>query len=285
MEFEIVECPRDAMQGIKHFIPTEQKISYIRALLAHEFDVLDCGSFVHPAAVPQMADTPEVIRAIESIESKTELLVIVANERGAVRAAAFKRIKFLGFPFSVSETFQRRNTNSTREDAFFNLQKIRDIALVSGKDVVCYISMGFGNPYGDVYSEIEVLDWVSKIVGLGIRTISLADTTAEANPAQIKTLYELCKSSFPNVNFGIHLHASPYDWEEKVAAAVDAGCTRIDSAMLGYGGCPFAKDTMVGNLPTELLLPWLKEKYHYNKVNLSKDLIAMASKTYEFGAV
>lgn len=280
MDFEIVECPRDAMQGIKHFIPTEKKISYMKSLLEIGFDVLDCGSFVHPSAVPQMADTPEVIRAIEQIESPTELLVIVANERGAVRAAAFNRIRFLGYPFSVSETFQKRNTNSNRENAFINLQKINEIARVSGKEVVCYISMGFGNPYGDPYSEEEVLEWIGKIVDLGIQTVSLADTTSQATPEGISSLYHKCVYTFPEVKIGVHLHASASDWKSKIQAAVEAGCKRIDSAMLGFGGCPFAKDEMVGNLPTEHLIKWLQKKYHYNKLNISEQLIAMASNTY-----
>ena len=280
MDFEIVECPRDAMQGIKIFIPTAMKIAYMKELLKVGFDVLDCRSFVHPTAVAQMADTPEVIRAIESIDSKSELLVIVANERGAVRAAAFERIRYLGFPLSVSETFQKRNTNSTRENAFMTLQKITDIARVSGKQVVCYISMGFGNPYGDYYSEDEVLEWVTRIKELGINTISLADTTSQASPENIKSLYFKCITAFPDLNFGIHLHAAPFKWEDKVNAAIQAGCRRIDSAMLGFGGCPFAKDDMVGNLPTELLLDWLKKEYHYNKLTVSGSLTAMASETY-----
>lgn len=280
MDFEIVECPRDAMQGIKHFIPTKNKISYMKSLLEVGFDVLDCGSFVHPSAVPQMADTPEVIRAIEQIDSPTELLVIVANERGAVRAAAFNRIRFLGFPFSVSETFQKRNTNSNRENAFINLQKINEIARVSGKEVVCYMSMGFGNPYGDPYSEEEVIEWIGKIVDLGIQTISLADTTSQATPDGISYLYSKCIHAFPEVKIGVHLHASSLDWKAKIHAAIEAGCNRIDSAMLGFGGCPFAKDEMVGNLPTEHLINWLQKKYHYNKLNISDQLIAMASSTY-----
>jgi len=282
MDFEIVECPRDAMQGIKHFIPTEVKISYMKELLKVGFDVLDCGSFVHPSAVPQMADTPEVIRAIEDIDSNTELLVIVANERGAVRAAAFQRIRYLGFPFSVSETFQKRNTNSTRENAFLNLKKIHEIARVSGKEVVCYISMGFGNPYGDPFSEEEVLEWIYRIKSIGIEVISLADTTSQASADGIASLYTRCITELPELKFGVHLHASADQWQNKIKAAIDAGCRRIDSAMLGFGGCPFAKDEMVGNLPTEHLIKLLKKEYHYNQSIISNQLIAMASKTYSY---
>jgi hydroxymethylglutaryl-CoA lyase len=273
MDFEIVECPRDAMQGIKHFIPTEIKVRYISSLLKVGFDILDCGSFVHPSAVPQMADTPEVIRAIESIDSKSELLVIVANERGAVRAAAFNRIKYLGYPFSVSETFQRRN-------AFFRLQKIQDIALASGKEMVCYISMGFGNPYGDDYSEGEVLEWINRIQQLGISTISLADTTSEATISGINSLISNCNTNFKQIKFGAHLHASASDWQEKVETAINAGCTRFDAAILGYGGCPFAKDTMVGNLPTEKLLRYLNERSQFHRIHLSDETIELASLTY-----
>lgn len=282
MDFEIIECPRDAMQGIKHFIPTEVKIAYVRTLMQLGFDVLDCGSFVHPSAVPQMADTPEVIRAIEDIDSPTLLLVIVANERGAVRAAAFSRIKFLGYPFSVSETFQRRNTNSTRENAFLTLQKISEIARVSGKEIVCYISMGFGNPYGDVFSELKVLEWISRISALGIAIFSLADTTSQATPEGIHNLYKMCQEAFPHLTFGVHLHAAPKQWENKLSAAIDAGCRRIDSAMLGYGGCPFAKDKMIGNLPTEQVIPWLRMRYQYAGLPILDSVTLMASQTYQY---
>lgn len=282
MDFEIIECPRDAMQGIKQFIPTEVKIAYVRTLMQAGFDVLDCGSFVHPSAVPQMADTPEVIRAIEDIDSPTLLLVIVANERGAVRAAAFSRIKFLGYPFSVSETFQRRNTNSTRENAFLTLQKISEIARVSGKEIVCYISMGFGNPYGDVFSEQEVLEWISRISALGITIFSLADTTSQATPEGIRNLYKMCREAFPKLTFGVHLHAAPMQWEDKLSAAIDAGCRRIDSAMLGYGGCPFANDQMIGNLPTEQVLHWLRMRYQYEGLQIVDSLTLMASQTYQY---
>jgi hydroxymethylglutaryl-CoA lyase len=282
MDFEIIECPRDAMQGIKHFIPTEVKIAYMRELMQVGFNVLDCGSFVHPSAVPQMADTPEVIRAIEDMDSPTSLLVIVANERGAVRAAAFGRVRFLGYPFSVSETFQRRNTNSTRENAFLTLQKISEIAHVSGKEIVCYISMGFGNPYGDAFSETEVLEWISRISALGITIFSLADTTSQATPEGIQVLYKMCTEAFPHLTFGIHLHASPFQWEAKLSAAIDAGCRRIDSAMLGYGGCPFANDQMVGNLPTERVLTWLRMRYQFEGLQINDSLTQMASHTYQY---
>ena len=257
---EVVECPRDAMQGIKQFIPTETKIKYISKLLAQEFDVLDCGSFVSPAAVPQMADTAEVIEAISQIETDTKLLVIVANERGAIRAAAFPKIKYLGYPFSISETFQRRNTNQSRQDAFLQLAKIQEIALASGKEVVAYISMAFGNPYGDNYNTEMVIEWTEKIAGLGIRIISLADTTGMADEQQIIATYSSLIPHLPHISIGGHFHAKREVASSKINAALIGGCRRLDGAILGYGGCPFAKDELVGNIPTETLMEALGKK-------------------------
>jgi hydroxymethylglutaryl-CoA lyase len=280
MSFEIIECPRDAMQGLKNFIPTENKISYIKKLLHVGFTALDCGSFVNPSAVPQMSDTAEVIRAISDIESATKILVIVANMRGALRAAAFKKIHYVGYPFSVSKTFQKRNTNSSIEEAFITLRKIHEIARVSGTEVVCYVSMGFGNPYGDPYSTEIVLNWLEKISHEKIKTVSLADTTSQASAEQIGSLFRICKKQFPHINFGVHLHASESDWREKVQSAIDAGCRRIDSALLGYGGCPFAKDDMIGNIPTEKLITMLRQDYQYPMDEISWDLIELSSRTY-----
>jgi hydroxymethylglutaryl-CoA lyase len=280
MKFDIIECPRDAMQGIKTFIPTEMKIQYIKELLSVGFKALDCGSFVNPSAVPQMSDTAEVIRAISDFESQTKLLVIVANVRGAIRASAFEKISYLGYPFSVSSTFQKKNTNSTIEEAFITLRKINEIAKVSGKEVVSYISMGFGNPYEDPYSYEMVLQWIERLSTENIKTISLADTTSQANAAQIAELFSLCKNQFPEIEFGVHLHAPSYDWEDKVRAAIDAGCRRIDSAILGFGGCPFAKDHLVGNIPTEGLLRIIKEEYSDLGYSISPRLMALANKTY-----
>lgn len=248
------------MQGIKQFIPTETKIKYISKLLAQEFDVLDCGSFVSPAAVPQMADTAEVIEAISQIETDTKLLVIVANERGAIRAAAFPKIKYLGYPFSISETFQRRNTNQSRQDAFLQLAKIQEIALASGKEVVAYISMAFGNPYGDNYNTEMVIEWTEKIAGLGIRIISLADTTGMADEQQIIATYSSLIPHLPHISIGGHFHAKREVASSKINAALIGGCRRLDGAILGYGGCPFAKDELVGNIPTETLMEVLGKK-------------------------
>lgn len=253
----LVECPRDAMQGIKAFIPTQLKIKYLTTLLNQGFDVLDCGSFVNPESIPQMADTAEVIQAISEIETQTELLVIVANERGALRAVAYPKIKYLGFPLSVSETFQRRNTNASRDEAFRRLARIQDIALASGKEVVCYLSMAFGNPYGDLWSASEVAEWASKIASLGIRTISLSDTIGSANSQQLGEMFAAIHHKLPHVQIGVHLHAKPNEWLEKIQAAYEYGCRRFDAALGGFGGCPMAKDDLVGNIPSEGAFAWL----------------------------
>ncbi len=256
----LVECPRDAMQGIKKFIPTPLKINYLTTLLKQGFDVLDCGSFVNPESIPQMADTAEVIQAIGEVESKTKLLVIVANERGALRAAAYPKIKYLGFPLSVSETFQRRNTNASRDEAFRRLARIQDIALASDKEVVCYLSMAFGNPYGDHWSAIEVAEWAAKIASLGVRTISLADTIGNANSQQLGELFTEVHHKLPHVEIGVHLHAKPGEWMENIKVAYEHGCRRFDAALGGFGGCPMAKDDLVGNIPSEDVFSWLASK-------------------------
>lgn len=280
-EFTIVECPRDAMQGIIKFIPTEVKIAYLKSLLGCNFDVLDCGSFVNPESVPQMADTSEVINAISEIETDTKFLVIIANERGALRAVAYPRIKYLGYPFSLSETFQRRNTNSTQQDAFIRLAKIQEIAEASHKEVVAYISMAFGNPYGDEYETEMAMYWADKIGSLGIRTISLADTTGQANVENIQKLYGNLVNHFPHIEFGAHFHAKPFDWENKINAAIENGCKRFDGAILGFGGCPFAKDELVGNIPTEQLIHFLQQgNYISTEYKISENLLLHASQAY-----
>jgi hydroxymethylglutaryl-CoA lyase len=247
------------MQGIKTFIPTAVKIQYLTTLLRQGFDVLDCGSFVNPESIPQMADTAEVIQAISEVETNTELLVIVANERGALRAVAYPKIKYLGFPLSVSETFQKRNTNASREEAFRRLARIQDIAVASGKEVVAYLSMAFGNPYGDDWSAQEVAEWASKIASLGIRTISLSDTIGSANGETLGELFEVIQDRLPHVKVGVHLHASPTDCLVKIQAAYARGCRRFDAALGGFGGCPMAKDDLVGNIPSDIAFPWLAE--------------------------
>ncbi|MFN5888823.1 MAG: hydroxymethylglutaryl-CoA lyase [Bacteroidota bacterium] len=272
-----VECPRDAMQGIKQFIPTAIKINYIKHLLTLGFDVLDCGSFVNPESIPQMADTAEVLQGITSIESDTKLLVIIANERGALRAASFSNIHYLGYPFSISETFQRRNTNASRDEAYRRLAKIQDIAVASNKEVVAYISMAFGNPYGDSCSAEDIIEWGQKIAALGIRTISLADTIGSATANSITSIFTEVKRKLPHLNIGLHLHAKPMDWRSKIEAAYNAGCKRYDGAMAGFGGCPMANDELVGNIPTEEVLPWLLSAEGHSIKSLNEKL----SKTKE----
>jgi hydroxymethylglutaryl-CoA lyase len=281
----LVECPRDAMQGIKTFIPTAVKIQYLTTLLRQGFDVLDCGSFVNPESIPQMADTAEVIQAISEVETNTELLVIVANERGALRAVAYPKIKYLGFPLSVSETFQKRNTNASREEAFRRLARIQDIAVASGKEVVAYLSMAFGNPYGDEWSSKEVAEWASKIASLGIRIISLSDTVGTANAEQLGDLFSEIHDRLPHVEVGVHLHAKPNEWLAKVEAAYNHGCKRFDAALGGFGGCPMAKDDLVGNIPSEGAFSWLSQqepagltmKIQWDELRL------LAQETYTFG--
>lgn len=248
------------MQGMRHLIPAKNKIAYIRQLLKCGFDTLDCGSFVNPAAVPQMADTGEVLEAISDFKGSNKLLVIVANERGAVRAASFPQIDYLGFPFSLNETFQRRNTNSGKQDAFFQLLKINQIALAAGKKTVAYISMAFGNPYGEEYNREEVLVWAEKMAGEGIDIISLADTVGNANTEDIRFLFSEMSKRLPHIETGAHFHARPLEWNEKIETAWNFGCRRFDGAMLGFGGCPFAKDDLTGNIPTEQLVHWLNTK-------------------------
>jgi hydroxymethylglutaryl-CoA lyase len=273
------------MQGIKTFIPTAVKIQYLTTLLRQGFDVLDCGSFVNPESIPQMADTAEVIQAISEVDTNTELLVIVANERGALRAVAYPKIKYLGFPLSVSETFQKRNTNASREEAFRRLARIQDIAVASGKEVVAYLSMAFGNPYGDEWSSKEVAEWASKIASLGIRIISLSDTVGTANAEQLGDLFSEIHDRLPHVEVGVHLHAKPNEWLAKVEAAYNHGCRRFDAALGGFGGCPMAKDDLVGNIPSEGAFSWLSQqepagltmKIQWDELRL------LAQETYTFG--
>lgn len=256
----LVECPRDAMQGWKNFIPTADKIRYLNALLKVGFDVLDCGSFVSAKAIPQMADTAEVISNLDLHDSATKLLVIVANERGAEEAVKFDKISYLGFPFSISPSFQLRNTNSSLEESFERVKAIQLLCEKHGKQLVIYLSMGFGNPYGDPYGEDILFYWASKMTELGIRIISLADTVGMATPAQISSALQSLIPKYPQVEFGVHLHADPINWEPKLEAALAAGCLRYDSAIKGIGGCPMAQDDLVGNMDTEKMLGYFQEK-------------------------
>ncbi len=256
----LIECPRDAMQGWKQFIPTDQKIAYLNALLRVGFHTIDFGSFVSPKAIPQMADTKEVLKGLELTGTKSKLLAIIANVRGAEEAAAYEQISYLGFPFSVSETFQLRNTNSTIEQSLQNVEAIQKICVSNNKQLVIYISMGFGNPYGDPYSEEIVFKWVDKIVAMGINIISLADTVGVATPEQVSSMTGYMIQQLPDHEIGVHLHSAPHNWKAKIDAALQAGCKRFDGALKGIGGCPMANDELVGNMNTEWLIPYFKEK-------------------------
>lgn len=256
---KIVECPRDAMQGIADFIPTDLKIRYLNALLKVGFHTLDFGSFVSPKAIPQLADTAEVLAGLETGNSKTELLAIVANFRGAKDAASHEAIRYLGYPFSISETFQLRNTRKTIAESLNLVEEIQALCKERGKEMVVYISMGFGNPYEDPWSPQIAADYVAQIAERGIQIISLADTVGGAAPATIGPLFEELIPRFPEVEFGAHFHAHPDQRKVKLQAAYDAGCRRFDAAMQGFGGCPFAEDHLVGNIATESLLSFLDE--------------------------
>ncbi len=248
------------MQGWKHLIPTARKIEYINSLLAVGFDTIDFGSFVSPKAIPQMADTKEVIKGLNTGSGTSKLLAIIANLRGAQEAVVYDEINCLGFPFSVSETFQQRNTNSSIEDSFAITEEIQELCMKNNKELVVYISMGFGNPYGDDWSEEIVFNWVDKLVALGIKTISLADTVGVATPAQVFALTDYLVKELPEHEIGVHLHSSPANWQEKLEAALKAGCKRFDGALRGIGGCPMAGDELVGNMNTELMIPYFEEK-------------------------
>jgi len=256
----LVECPRDAMQGWKPYIPVKKKIEYINALLEVGFDLLDFGSFVSAKTIPQMADTKDLVPGIVFGKSATRLLAIVANARGALEAAEFPQIACLGYPFSVSPTFQLRNTNSDMEESLKRVEQIQQICVRSGKELVIYISMAFGNPYGDPYTAEIVYDWVSKLAGLGINTISLADTVGLATAGQVYSITDYLIRMLPDRRIGVHLHSRPENWQEKVDAALDAGCARFDGALKGIGGCPMADDELVGNLDSELLIPYFEKR-------------------------
>jgi hydroxymethylglutaryl-CoA lyase len=254
-EITLVECPRDAIQGIKGFIPTIKKIEYLNLLLeSNLFECLDFGSFVSPKAIPQMADTAQVVQKLK--KSKTKLLAIIANERGAVEASQFEQITYLGFPFSISETFQLRNTNQSIAESYTLAEKIVNICKLNNKKPVFYLSMAFGNPYGDDWS-IEIgMNWLEKLKQLGIKEISLADTTGLSKIDDINLFFESAIREFPDLNIGAHFHSSPELWREKIEAAYAAGCRKFEGAILGFGGCPMADNDLIGNIPTENLLLW-----------------------------
>lgn len=253
---KIIECPRDAMQGIKTFIPTEKKVKYIQSLLNCGFDTIDFGSFVSPRAIPQMVDTAEVLSQLDLSKTTSKLLAIVANVRGAMDASKHNSIDYLGYPFSISENFQMRNTHKTITESVATLEEILRIAGDSGKEVVTYISMGFGNPYGDPWNVEIVGEWTTRLAGMGVKILSLSDTVGSSTPEVIDYLFSNLIPKFPEIEFGAHLHTTPSKWHEKVDAAYKAGCRRFDGAVQGFGGCPMAKDELTGNMPTEKMLSY-----------------------------
>ena len=259
-QIRIVECPRDAMQGIKEFIPTEKKIAYINKLLKVGYHAIDFGSFVSHDLIPQMADTAKVLDGLDLNNSSSKLIAIVANERGANDACAFKQIDCLGFPFSVSETFQKRNANSTIEESVERVKHIRDLCDKHDKELVMYISMGFGNPYGDEYNPQIVEHWVEKLSKLDIKTFMLSDTVGVGEPKIISYLFSTLIPAFPALEIGAHLHTAPHNWKVKLEAAYLNGCRRFDAAIKGYGGCPMAEDDLIGNMATENLLNYFNEE-------------------------
>ncbi len=253
---KIIECPRDAMQGIKPFIPTQRKITYIQSLLRVGFDTIDFGSFVSPKAIPQMQDTAQVLAGLDLSGTTSKLLAIIANTQGAQSAAQFEQIRYLGFPFSISENFQMRNTHKTIAESLVTLGEILNIADQSNKEVVAYLSMGFGNPYGDPWNVEIVGQWTQKLAAMGVKILSLSDTIGSSTPEAITYLFSNLIPQYPNIEFGAHLHTTPDKWHEKVDAAFRAGCRRFDGAIQGFGGCPMAKDDLTGNMPTERLLSY-----------------------------
>jgi hydroxymethylglutaryl-CoA lyase len=264
---KIIECPRDAMQGIKPFIPTERKAAYIRSLLRVGFDSIDFGSFVSPKAIPQMQDTAAVLAQLDLSQTKSELLAIIANTRGAEIASKHNEIRYLGFPFSISENFQMRNTHKTIAESLVTLQEILEIADKSNKEVVAYLSMGFGNPYGDPWNVEIVADWTEKLSTMGVKTLSLSDTVGSSSPEVISYLFSNLIPKYPEIEFGAHLHTTPDKWFEKVDAAYKAGCRRYDGAIQGFGGCPMAKDDLTGNMPTEKLLSYFTANKENTNLN------------------
>ena len=265
---KIIECPRDAMQGIKsHFIDTKQKAQYINALLRVGFDTIDFGSFVSPKAIPQMRDTADVLSKLDLSKTESKLLAIVANVRGAEEASKFEEINYLGYPFSISENFQMRNTGKTIQVSVQILDEILNIASKKNKEVVAYLSMGFGNPYGDSWNVDIVGEWTNKLAEMGVNIISLSDTIGSSSAQNIDYLFKNLIPLYPKIEFGAHLHTTPTTWFEKVNAAFNAGCLRFDGAIRGYGGCPMAKDELTGNMPTEKLLTYFNQQKAATNIN------------------
>ena len=253
---KIIECPRDAMQGIKTFIPTANKVTYIQSLLRVGFDTIDFGSFVSSKAIPQMQDTADVLAQLDLSQTRSKLLAIIANTQGAEAACTFSEIEYLGFPFSISENFQMRNTHKTISQSLVSLQEILNLADAKNKQVVAYLSMGFGNPYGDPWNTEIVGEWTEKLATMGVKIVSLSDTIGSSTPEIISYLFSNLIPSYPSIEFGAHLHTTPDSWFEKIDAAFHAGCRRFDGAIQGFGGCPMATNHLTGNMPTEKLLSY-----------------------------
>ncbi|MFL9832073.1 hydroxymethylglutaryl-CoA lyase [Flavobacterium sp. ST-87] len=264
---KIIECPRDAMQGIKTFIPTEKKVAYIQSLLRVGFDTIDFGSFVSSKAIPQMQDTAVVLDQLDLSQTKSKLLAIIANTKGAEIAAQFEAIQYLGFPFSISENFQMRNTHKTIAESIVSLQEILEIASNNNKEVVAYLSMGFGNPYGDPWNVNIVGEWTEKLAAMGVKILSLSDTIGSSTPEVIRYLFSNLIPAYPQMEFGAHLHTTYDKWFEKIQAAHQSGCRRFDGAIQGFGGCPMAKDELTGNMPTEKLLSYFTANKENIKLN------------------
>ncbi|GIZ10096.1 hydroxymethylglutaryl-CoA lyase [Flavobacterium sp. UMI-01] len=270
---KIIECPRDAMQGIKKFIPTSQKAAYIQALLRVGFDTIDFGSFVSPKAIPQMQDTAAVLDLLDLSKTSSKLLAIIANTKGAQIASEFGQIDYLGFPFSISENFQMRNTHKTVAESIVVLDEILNIAAKSNKEVVAYLSMGFGNPYGDPWNVEIVGQWTEKLAGMGVKILSLSDTIGSSTPEVIRYLFSHLVPQYPQIEFGAHFHTTYAKWYEKIDAATQAGCRRFDGAIQGFGGCPMAKDELTGNMPTEKLVSY----FTANKINTNLNPLSFES--------
>lgn len=264
---KIIECPRDAMQGIKPFIPTTEKVAYLQSLLRVGFDTIDFGSFVSPKAIPQMQDTAAVLSQLDLSQTNSKLLAIIANTQGAIAAAQFPEIQYLGFPFSISENFQMRNTHKTISESIITLQEILNIAHQNNKTVVAYLSMGFGNPYGDPWNVEIVSEWTDKLSAMGVPILSLSDTIGSSTPEVIQYLFSNLIPKYPNIEFGAHLHTTPDKWFEKVNAAYISGCNRFDGAIQGFGGCPMATDHLTGNMPTEKLLSYFTTQKAFTNLN------------------
>lgn len=271
---ELIECPRDAMQGIEEWIPTEKKVRYLNTLLKVGFSVLDCGSFVSPKVVPQMQDTGEVLEQLELADTDSELSVIVVNQRGANDAVQYPQVDYLGFPFSVSETFQQKNANSSIEESLQRVEQISELCATYNKKLTIYISMGFGNPYGDPWSAELVEQWVDRLLQLGVNRLSLSDTVGVATPDKISHLFANLSERYPDQHISAHFHSHPATWQQKVEAAYNSGCHTFESAMMGYGGCPMAEDDLVGNLATENVIRYLEEQDE--SLNLNKQALQKA---------